>query len=87
MSKGEMAVIVTISRIAGLVVLALVFTISDAEPSDFPGWLLLIAWLTISIVIHAALTSRKKKAENKPWQKELLAGKIIDLRERQKVII
>ena len=36
MSKGEMAVIVTISWIAGLVVLALVFTISDAEPSDFP---------------------------------------------------
>ena len=31
MSKGEMAVIVTISWIAGLVVLALVFTISDHE--------------------------------------------------------
>lgn len=61
MSKGEMAVIVTISWIAGLVVLALVFTISDAEPSDFPGWLLLIVWLTISKVIHAALTSQKKK--------------------------
>ena len=61
MSKGEMAVIVTISWIAGLVVLALVFTISDAEASDFPGWLLLIAWLTISKVIHAALTSWKNK--------------------------
>ena len=61
MSKGEMAVIVTISWIAGLVVLALVFTISDAEPSDFPGWLLLIAWLTISKVIHAVLTSWKNK--------------------------
>ncbi len=60
MGKGEMAVIVTISWIAGLVILALVFTVSDAEPSDFPGWLLLIAWLAISRVIYAVLSSRKQ---------------------------
>lgn len=60
MSKGEMAVIVTISWIAGLLILALVFTLADAEPSDFPGWLLLIVWLAISKIIHAALVSRKQ---------------------------
>ena len=43
MSKGEMAVIVTISWIAGLVVLALVFTISDAEPSW--SWRLFLQYL------------------------------------------
>lgn len=61
MNKGQMAVIATISWIAGLVILALVFTITDAEPSDFPGWLLLIAWLALSKFIHALLTNRKRK--------------------------
>ena len=61
MGKGKMAVIVTISWIAGLLILAVVFTIADAEPSDSPRWLLLIAWLAVSKVIHTALTSRKKK--------------------------
>ena len=61
MNKGKMAVIVTISWIAGLLILAVVFTIADAKPSDFPRWLLLIAWLAVSKVIHTALTSRKKK--------------------------
>ena len=61
MSKGEMAVIVTISWIAGLVILAVVFTLTDVKPSDYPGWLLLIIWLALSKVLHAALTSRKKK--------------------------
>ena len=61
MNKGEMAVIATISWITGLLILAIVFTISGAEPSDFPGWLLLVAWLTISKVIHAVLTNRRKR--------------------------
>ncbi len=61
MNKGEMAVIATISWIAGLVILAVVFTIADAKPSDYPGWLLLIIWLTLSKVIHTVLTSGKKK--------------------------
>ena len=61
MSKGEMAVIVTISWIAGLVILAVVFTLTDVKPSDYPGWLLLIIWLALSKVIHAVLTSWKNK--------------------------
>lgn len=61
MRKGEMAVIATISWTAGLAILAVVFTIADAKPSDYPGWLLLIAWLAISKVIHAVLSSREKK--------------------------
>ena len=61
MNKGKMAVIVTISWIAGLVILAVVFTLTGVKPSDYPGWLLLIIWLALSKVIHAVLTSRKKK--------------------------
>ena len=59
MSKGEMAVIVTISWI--LVVLAVVFTLTGLKPSDYHGCLLLIIWLVLSKVIHAVLTSWKKK--------------------------
>ena len=61
MSKGEMAVIVTISWIAGLVVLAVVFTLTGLKPSDYHGCLLLIIWLVLSKVIHAVLTSWKNK--------------------------
>ena len=60
MSKGEMAVIVIISWFAGLVILAVLFTAAGIEPSDFPGWLLLIVWLSISKIIHAVITGLKR---------------------------
>jgi hypothetical protein len=61
MSKGEMAVIVTISWIAGLVILALVFTLIGVKPSDLPRWFLIFVWLAVSKIIHAFLTRRNGK--------------------------
>ena len=65
MSKGEMAVIVIISWSAGLVILAVLFTAAGIDPSDFPGWLLLIVWLSISKIIHAVITGLKRYQESR----------------------
>ncbi len=60
MSKGEEVVIVTISWVSGLVILALMFMLADADPSDFPGLLLLIVWMLLSKFIHIVLVSIKE---------------------------
>lgn len=60
-SKGEMIFIVTISWIAGLVILALVFTLIGVKPSDLPRWFLVFVWLAVSKIIHALLIRRKEK--------------------------
>lgn len=60
-SKGEMIFIVTISWIAGLVILALVFTLIGVKSSDLPRWFLILVWLAVSKIIHAFLTRRNGK--------------------------
>lgn len=60
-SKGEMIFIVTISWIAGLEILALVFTLIGVKPSDLPRWFLIFVWLAVSKIIHAFLTRRNGK--------------------------
>ena len=66
MSKGEMTLIVTISWIAGSVMLALVLTLTGVKPSDLPRQLLLILWLAVSKIIHAVLAKKRRKWESGP---------------------